>query len=183
MKQMTEAQWSVYVDELKGTRASNWVGWIEEISQNASGGYIVKVDLDSPDIVLSTYNVTFDIVDEGEPLLQKDQQIVFSGTIESVANILGGLQVRLTDVEWKVESSETTAVLENTPGLTAGLDPTSTAQSDSARAPTGTPEPTNIPQPTGTSEPVYTPTREAHPSLPMGAFSSEGLGLGRAEWE
>jgi RNA polymerase subunit RPABC4/transcription elongation factor Spt4 len=146
MKRMTEAQWSVYVDEIEGTRASNWVGWIEEVSENASGGYQVKVDLDPPDIILSTYNVIFDIVDEGRPLPQKDQQVVFTGTIESVANILGGLQVRLADVEWEVESSEATTVLENTATPTAGLDPTSTAQPTSTLAPTGTPEPTNAPQ-------------------------------------
>jgi RNA polymerase subunit RPABC4/transcription elongation factor Spt4 len=154
MKQMTEAQWSVYVDEIEGTRASNWVGWIEQVSENASGGYEVKVDLDSPGVVLSTYNVIFDIVDEERPPLQKNQQIVFTGTIESVANILGGLQVRLTDVEWEVESSETTAVLENTPALTVGLDPTSTAKLTSTLAPTGTPEPANTPQPTNALDPA-----------------------------
>ena len=177
MKQMTEAQWSVYVDEIEGTRASNWVGWIEEVSENAPGGYKVKVDLDSPDIVLSTYNVIFDIVDEEKAPLQKNQQIIFTGTIESVANILGGLQVRLTDVEWAVEPAETTAVIENTPASTAGLDLTSTVKPTSTLAPTGTPEPTATPRP------VDTPTREVVPSSPTGAFSSGGLGLSKAEWE
>jgi DNA-directed RNA polymerase subunit RPC12/RpoP len=189
MKQMTEAQWNVYVDEIEGTRASNWVGWIEDISENASGGYKVKVDLDSPDIVLSTYNVVFDITDGQKSLIQKDQQIVFTGTIESVANILGGLQVRLADVEWEVESSEPMAVVENTPAPTAGLEPTSTVEPTSTFVPTGTPEPINTPEPTvtpeptATLEPVNTPTREVAPSSPTGAFSSGGLGLSKAEWE
>jgi hypothetical protein len=189
MKQMTEAQWSIYVDELKGTRASNWAGWIEEVSENASGGYKVKVDLDSPDIVLSTYNVVFDIVDEEKPPPLEDQQIVFTGTIESVANILGGLQIRLTDVEWEVESSEAVALLENTPAPTAGLDPASTVEPTSTLAPTGTPEPTNAPPPTATHEPtailepIDTATPEVAPSSSFGTFSSGGLGLSKSEWE
>ncbi len=177
MKQMTEAEWNVYVGEIEGMRAGNWVGWIEDVSKNASRGYKVKVDLDSPDIILSTYNVIFDITDEEKPPIQEDQQIVFSGTIKSVANILGGLQIRLTDVEWVVESSEPVAVLENTPAPAAGLEPTNTV------APTGTPEPTNTPEPTATFEPIDTPTPEVAPSSPIGAFSSGGLGLGKDEWE
>ena len=189
MKQMTEAQWNIYVNEIEGTRAGNWVGWIEDVSENASGGYKVKVDLDSPNIVLSTYNVIFDITDEAKPPIQKDQQIVFSGTIESVANILGGLQVRLADVEWEIESSEAMAVLENTPAPTARLDPTSTVEPTSTLAPTGTPEPTNTPQPTATPEPtvtfepIDTATPEVAPSSSLGAFSSGGLGLSKSEWE
>jgi hypothetical protein len=102
MKAMAKAEWDGYVDELEGTRANNWIGWIEDVRKTASGEYELRVDVDSPDVIFSGHNVTFGVPDEAAQQVDKDQQITFSGRIESVENVLGSLQIRLREVEWSI---------------------------------------------------------------------------------
>ena len=102
MKAMAQAEWDGYVEEIEGSWANDWVGWIEDVHKTASGGYELRIDVDSPDVIFSGRNVTFDISDEMASQVEKDQQITFSGRIESVANVLGSLQIRLQYVEWAI---------------------------------------------------------------------------------
>jgi hypothetical protein len=102
LKTMAETEWDGYVDEIEGTWASNWIGWVEDVHKTASGGYELRIDVDAPDVVFSGRNVTFDISDEMASQVKKDQQITFSGRIESVTNFLGSLQIRLQDAEWSI---------------------------------------------------------------------------------
>jgi hypothetical protein len=103
MKAMAETEWDGYVDEIEGTWASNWIGWVEDVHKTSSGGYELRIDVDSPDVIFSGRNITFDIADEMAAQVKKDQQITFSGRIESVTNVLGSLQIRLQDAEWSID--------------------------------------------------------------------------------
>jgi hypothetical protein len=103
MEALAGADWERYVDELEGTRANNWIGWIEDVHKTTAGAYELRVDVDSPDVVFSGHNVTFGVSDEVALQVEKDQQITFSGRIESVENVLGSLQIRLQDVEWSID--------------------------------------------------------------------------------
>jgi hypothetical protein len=102
MKAMAQAEWDGYVEKIEGTWASDWVGWVEDVRKTAFGGYELRIDVDSPDVIFSGRNVTFDISDEMASQVKKDQQITFSGRIESVTTVLGSLQIQLQDVEWTI---------------------------------------------------------------------------------
>ena len=97
---MTEAEWLGYVGVIEGSWAKDWVGWIEDVRGKTFGGYELRVDMDSPEVIFSGRDVTFDITDEMAEQVEADQQVTFSGRIESVTNVWGRLQIRLGDVEW-----------------------------------------------------------------------------------
>lgn len=103
MEALDRAEWDGYVDELEGTWANNWIGWVEDVHKTISGEYELRVDVDSPGVIFSGHNVTFGVSDEVALQVEKDQQITFSGRIESVENVLGSLQIRLQDVEWSID--------------------------------------------------------------------------------
>ena len=92
---MTEAQFKLIADQLKGKSISNWTGWVENVNVKTLGGYEVWIDMDSPDTLMSVQDVTFDVSEELALLLSKDAPINFSGEIESVTNIFGSLQIQL----------------------------------------------------------------------------------------
>lgn len=92
---MTEAQFKLVADQLKGKSISNWSGWVENVNVKTFGGNEVWIDMDSPDTLMSVQDVTFDVPDDLALSLSKDAPIVFSGEIESVTNILGSLQIQL----------------------------------------------------------------------------------------
>lgn len=85
-KELTGVQWREYTEQTQGKYADRWVGWVEEVSD--SGGYHVRVDMDPPDS-LSVSDVEFPTDKDTAFRLQKDQQIVFSGRIKTVQDILG----------------------------------------------------------------------------------------------
>lgn len=97
IKLMTDAQWMRYTDELEGTWAINWTGWIDDVNEKTFGGYELWIDMDPPDAVLSIYDVRFDIPEELALKFHKDQKVTFLGRIKSVTNVLGACSIRLEE--------------------------------------------------------------------------------------
>lgn len=97
VQDMTEAQWKEYLPTLAGARVENWEGWVENVDVSGSK-YTLLVDMDSPDEFLSTYDVRFAVSEDVGLKLQKDQPVVFSGTIDKVQELLGSITVFLQDV-------------------------------------------------------------------------------------
>lgn len=98
MEIMTDAQWMKYTEQLKGTRVANWTGWIEDVNEKTFGGYELWIDMDSPDAVLSLYEISFDIPEDLALGFRKDQAVTFSGRIESIRKgIFGECRIQLVN--------------------------------------------------------------------------------------
>jgi hypothetical protein len=96
---MTDVQWDKFSKELEGQLVVDWQGWIDEVEQESNGKYEIRIDMDSPSETWSVQDVTFEIAmsEDTALLLQKDQQIVFSGTISRVSDILGTIIITLEE--------------------------------------------------------------------------------------
>lgn len=93
---LTEAQFKALARGIEGRRI-RWRGWVEDVNEKALGGYELLVDMDSPTEIFSVQDVTFDIPQNLALSLRKDARITFEGTIRSVLNVMGSLQVGLVD--------------------------------------------------------------------------------------
>lgn len=94
--EMTEAQFKALARALESRRV-RWRGWVEDVNEKMLGGYELWVDMDSPAESMSVQDVTFDIPQDLALALRKDSRVVFEGTIASIQNIMGSLQIRLKD--------------------------------------------------------------------------------------
>ncbi len=94
--EMTEAQFKALARRLEGRRI-RWRGWVEDVNEKMLGGHELWVDMDSPAEPLSVQDVTFDIPPDLALALRKDSRLVFEGTIASIQDIMGSLQIRLND--------------------------------------------------------------------------------------
>lgn len=97
MEGMTEAQFKQYARTLKGKQV-HWTGWVEDVNETLLGDYEVWVDMDAPDELFSVQDVTFKVPADVALSLRRDQKITFTGTVDSVLNVLESTQITLSDV-------------------------------------------------------------------------------------
>ena len=96
MHNLTEAQFKAVARGLEG-RSIRWRGWVEDVNEKMFGGYELWVDMDSPNVIISVQDVTFDVSENLALSLRKDAPVSFEGTIRSVMNVIGSLSVQLTN--------------------------------------------------------------------------------------
>ena len=94
MKSMTDAQFKAYVRSLEGKRI-RWTGYVENVLETSSAQYKLLVDMDAPSVLLSVYDVSFEVPNSVALSLKKDEQVEFEGTISSVSNVFGVCDVSL----------------------------------------------------------------------------------------
>jgi hypothetical protein len=99
--EMTDAQWKAWQSEQEGKRVDGWTGWVEDVNAKTLGGYELWVDMDSPDALLSTQDVQFDIEEERALEASKDDRVQFSGVVRRVTRAIGIL-VTLDDATWEI---------------------------------------------------------------------------------
>ena len=99
---MTEAQWKAYLPTLEGQQVVKWQGWVVEVDAKSGGRYELWVDMDSPDDPFSTQDVYFPVPEDIALTINKDQEVVFSGIIESVTEFMGSISFRLEDVTFEL---------------------------------------------------------------------------------
>ena len=95
---MTEAQWKVYSASLVGGQFLNWTGWIVDVETGRDGIFLVKMALEPPGTPLRTYKVTFNLAESQAISLNKNQRVIFNGTIVSVENPLGECYIKASGV-------------------------------------------------------------------------------------
>lgn len=97
LKDVTSAQRNDYFQKLEGS-VVEWAGWVSEVYKETSTGCKITVDMDPPDAVFSVSDVRFEIPADIALQFQRDQQIAFSGQIESIGTFLGALDIDLVEV-------------------------------------------------------------------------------------
>ncbi len=95
----TEARWDIYKVQQKGKRIE-WTGWVDDVEKDMFGDYYtVIIDMDSPEDILSIYDLTLNNISETTALkFTKLQKIKFNGIIESMDDILGTVHVAIEPV-------------------------------------------------------------------------------------
>lgn len=93
-EKMTDAQWNAYSDTLRGNVVTDWTGTVTEVNETLFGGFDIWINVDND--VLNLADVFIPVSEEQALLIFKDSQITFSGTVETVDNLLT-LNVRLAD--------------------------------------------------------------------------------------
>ncbi len=95
----TEARWDIYKVQQKGKRIE-WTGWVDDVEKDMFGDYYtVNIDMDSPEDILSIYDLTLNNISETTALkFTKLQKIKFNGIIESMDDILGTVHVAIEPV-------------------------------------------------------------------------------------
>jgi len=88
MEPMTDAQFKAYVRSLEGKKI-RWTGYVEDVKETSATDYKLLVDMDSPSVWLSVYDVSFEVPNSVALSLKKDQQVEFEGIISSISNVLG----------------------------------------------------------------------------------------------
>ena len=96
LNNLTEAQFNALARGVEGRRV-RWSGWVEDVNEKMFGGFEVWVDMDSPAQMISVQDVTFGVPQSIALSLRKDSRLTFEGTIASVLNVFGSLQVTLKD--------------------------------------------------------------------------------------
>lgn len=99
METQTDLQFEEYARSLKGKRI-RWRGYVEEVREKMFGGYEVWIDMDPPHAPLSVQDVTFAVPKAQALRLDKDDSLLFEGTIARVGSLLGAtVQIDLQDVQ------------------------------------------------------------------------------------
>ena len=91
---MTDAQWKQYSAGLVGGIFRDWTGWIVDVEEKRDGSYLVKIALDPPETAWRTYKVEFNLSKDEAISLNKNQKVLFGGTIVSVENPLGECYIK-----------------------------------------------------------------------------------------
>lgn len=97
MNGMTDVQWNEYSNTLIGRQVVNWHGWIEEVTTSVGGFPTVNIDMDPPSEMFSVQDVYFELPSDQAMKLFKDQEVVFSGRIDFLYNLIGSCQIQLVD--------------------------------------------------------------------------------------
>ena len=85
---LTDAQFVEYLESLRGKKVIDWSGWIYDV-YDRSGGYDVLIAMDPPSFLWSRDIELLGLPKDQALALQKEQQVVFSGTIRDVGAFLG----------------------------------------------------------------------------------------------
>jgi hypothetical protein len=84
---MTDAQRNQYSESLKGSRVEGWRGTIDDVDEGEIfGGFTIYIDMVTDNFGAEVH---IDVSKEVALSLNKGQEIVFSGDIKSVSDILG----------------------------------------------------------------------------------------------
>lgn len=84
---MTDAQRNQYSESLKGNRVEGWRGTIDDVDEGEIfGGFTIYIDMVTENFGAEVH---IDVSKEVALSLNKGQEIVFSGNIKSVSDILG----------------------------------------------------------------------------------------------
>jgi hypothetical protein len=90
---MTDAQWENFADGVAGTYIHEWHGRVSNVdAHELLGGYTAQVDVGRRSIS----EVSIDVSEDVALALNKDQEIVFSGTVDYVSNSFG-LTIKVKD--------------------------------------------------------------------------------------
>jgi hypothetical protein len=98
MNEMTDAQWKQHRTTVEGTMIISWTGYVDDARAKLLGGYELLVDMDPPDELFSAYDIAFDITENEALSYLKDQEVTFSGKIDTVMNLIGSCEIRLKEV-------------------------------------------------------------------------------------
>ena len=90
---MTDAQWDDYCKPLVGLRV-RWTGWVDGAKDYTSYGELL-VDMDPPEEVLRSYDVSFRIPKSDILKYNKDQKITFEGDIQNLDETLFETGIRV----------------------------------------------------------------------------------------
>jgi hypothetical protein len=84
---MTDAQRNQYSESLKGSRVEGWRGTIDDVDEGEIfGGFTIYIDMVTDNLGAEVH---IDVSKEVALSLNKGQEIVFSGNIKLVSDILG----------------------------------------------------------------------------------------------
>lgn len=101
---LTSAKWQEYKSEMEGTRVTNWIGWVTNVSKNSnSTSYKIRVDSERPAAACDTgrTDIEFELAQDMALKLNKCDKIEFSGVIKEIdcgLGILGHCTVKMTEV-------------------------------------------------------------------------------------
>ena len=93
---MTEAQWKMYRTEIESTRAIVWRGWVDEVT-GKPGRFNLQVDMDAPD-EFSVAEISFLVSDDVALDFQIDQEVMFTGEIDTATDFMGLLSIEMKRV-------------------------------------------------------------------------------------
>ena len=93
---MTEAQWKMYRTEIEGTQAIVWRGWVDEVT-GKPGRFKLQVDMDAPD-AFSVAEISFLVADDVALDFKIDQEVTFTGEIDTATDFLGLLSIEMKRV-------------------------------------------------------------------------------------
>lgn len=95
---MTDAQRNTYLDGFVGQRVERWAGTICDVTETF-GIYYVEVTVDhSDDGILCTKEARWKVTKEQALEYAKEQEVVFSGIIEGMDEMMGQFSFKLKDV-------------------------------------------------------------------------------------
>lgn len=100
--ELTDIQFKQLRQEFEGKKVI-WSGYLDEVEEKWFGGFKIRIDMDSPEIALSVYDVLLIVSSDMEDfvsILTKDQQLKFQGKIKSIQKTLGKLVVNIEDVKF-----------------------------------------------------------------------------------
>lgn len=100
--ELTDIQFKQLRQELEGKKVI-WSGYLDEVKEKWLGGFEIQVDMDSPETILSIYDVSLTVSSDMKDfisILTKDQQLKFQGKIKNIQKILGKLVVNIKDVKF-----------------------------------------------------------------------------------
>lgn len=86
----------MYRTEIEGTQAIVWRGWVDEVTDKP-GRFKLQVDMDAPD-EFSVAEISFLVSDDVALGFQIDQEVTFTGEIESATDFLGLLSIEMKRV-------------------------------------------------------------------------------------
>ena len=87
-KTLTDAQFVEYLESLRGKEVIDWTGWVYDVFDR-SGGYTVLIAMRPPGAFWSRNIELLGLPKDQALELQKEQKVVFSGTIRDAGAFLG----------------------------------------------------------------------------------------------
>jgi len=91
---LTELQRKKMIEPYFGKKVL-WQGWVEDVKEEESGGYVCFVDMDSPEVFFSVYDLKIQVDSELALKLRKNQIVYVTGVIKSIDVVAGIFSVEL----------------------------------------------------------------------------------------